>query len=526
VLIIKTPIQNTISIEESIGKKKKTYTGKIGLMPHCNYNDQGDGELTLDTPNTAYANSYAIVVSSATLNDSDWSRVISHLFGLHPQANQLVYSDGTLESIAEHLRGLMPRYVAFVCRPTECGRVFVGQCHRLMRTLDNEPYIDAMWSIITGIDAEHAIKSIDNECVAQPFIIRSSINFTNVDHDLFESSFTFSDAHKGCWSGKNCALHDESGEEQHQGQDYPRAPALIFMEKFNNMQPDLLVTSGHGTEHSVEMPWSLGKLEVSECGLMPLDHSCNPVAPTIEASTNPKIFLPIANCLVGHCVGPHCMVTTFLGRLGVRQMCGYTVRTWFGRAGWGTLDLWKSVPGRLALVDAYFLHQAHMTYELKSINPRLLNFQLDLTDEDPGYETVVPQLDQQYHLPEANIDDEILKQIYGLAYDRDTFVFYGDPAFIAKLDENRSDPLLKTKFLRTSGNTHQFVIDYKDAETAQKFHLPIGNVFTNRIENFNIINGFEYEPILADNFLVVLKPKPKDPNCTTIKIDFRGTIIM
>jgi hypothetical protein len=46
--------------------------------------------------------------------------------------------------------------------------------------------------------------------------------------------------------------------------------------------------------------------------------------------------------------------------MGVRQMCGYTVRTWYGRAEWGTLDLWKSVPGRLTLSDAYFLHQARM----------------------------------------------------------------------------------------------------------------------------------------------------------------------
>ncbi|CAF4083307.1 unnamed protein product, partial [Adineta steineri] len=343
-----------------------------------------------------------------------------------------------------------------------------AKCHCLMRTLDDDPYIDAMWSIITD---------------------------------------------------------DGSGEERNQGEEYPRAPALIFTEKLNEIEPDLLITSGHGTEQSIEMPWSLGKLEVQETYLAPLDNNSEPVAPIIEISSNPKIFLPIANCLVGHCNGSQCMATTFLGRMGVRQMCGYTVRTWFDRAEWGTLDLWKSIPGRLTLVDAYFLHQACMTYNLKSIDSRYLEFKFDVSDDDPCYETIVEQLEKQYHLENETIDDKVLEQIHGLCDDHDTFVFYGDPAFIAKLDENKNKELLTTKFIRTSETTHQFIIEYKDIDTAQSFSLPIGNLFTNRIEDYKILNGFEYEPILTDNFIIILKPKPLDKQSTIIKIDFYGVLL-
>src|SRR5256885_1506314 len=83
--------------------------------------------------------------------------------------------------------------------------------------------------------------------------------------------------------------------------------------------------------------------------------------------------------------------------------------------------------------------------------------------------------DQQYHFDKDNFDDKILQHIYGLSYDRDTFVFYGDPAFIAKFNENNNEKLLTTKFLRTGKTTHQFIIEYKDIDTAQNFHLPIGN---------------------------------------------------
>jgi hypothetical protein len=481
--------------------------------------------LPLDAPDTPYSKSYAIVVSSTTLNDPDWNGVVNYLSKRHSNATLFVYSNNDVKSIHSGLQKAMPRYVAFVCQPTECGRLFVAQCHRLMRTLDNDPYIDAMWAIVTGLDAEHALKSIDNDSVAQPFIIQRAINFTTVDQTLFESCFTFSDAKKGCWFGKNCSLDDGSGEEKDEGTEYPKEPAQIFTDKLNEIEPDLLVTSGHGTEQSVELPWSLGKLEVEEHGLVPLGENSEPVAPIIEISSNPKVFLPIANCLVGHCTGPQCMVTTFLGRMGVRQMCGYTVRTWFGRAGWGTLDIWKKIPGRLTLSDAYFIQQARMTYDLKTINPRLLNFKFDLNVDDPDYGTVVEQLNKQYHLDQDNIDDKVLEEIYGLSYDHDTFVCYGDPAFIAKLDENKNEKILTTKFLRTGKNTHQFIIEYKDIEAAQSSQLPVGNLFTNRIESFNILNGFEYEPILSDNFIIILKPTPRDNQSTIIKIDFRGTII-
>ncbi|CAF1502693.1 unnamed protein product, partial [Adineta steineri] len=124
-----------------------------------------------------------------------------------------------------------------------------------------------------------------------------------------------------------------------------------------------------------------------------------------------------------------------------------------------------------------------------------------------------------------SIDDKVLEQIYGLCYDRDTFVFYGDPAFIAKLDEKKDKELLTTKFLRTSETTHQFIIEYKNINIAQSFSLPIGNLFTNRIEDYKILHGFEYEPILTDNFLIILKPTPLDKQSTIIKIDFYGVLI-
>ncbi|CAF1217985.1 unnamed protein product [Didymodactylos carnosus] len=481
-----------------------------------NHHHNSWSQQTLDSPNTAYLQSYAIVVSTETNSDDDWKQVVDVLHEKHPNATVYLYRND-VTSVKEALQISMPRYTAFVCKPSECGREFVASVHRLTRTLDDEPYIDTMWAIITGSDAKSALNSIKDD-VEQPFIIRTALNFTNVDQDLFDMCFTFSDSKYSCWYGKNCC---ENGKEE--GSEYSKPPALMFSEKLDAIRPDLLVTGGHGTEHTLEMPWTTGMLYATDQSLLLLDTEGNAVASPIETSPNPKVFLPIANCLIGHCVGENCMVTLFMGKLGVKQLCGYTVNTWFGRAGWGTLDLWKSIPGQLALSQAYFLNQVRMTYDLKSINSHLLKFKFDVTKNDPSYESVGEQINNCFKLSD-NIDAETREKIYGLCYDRDTTVLYGDPAFDARFDKTKCDPILSTKFIRTSVNTHSFIITFTDTESISKLYLPVGVMFTSRIANYNIISGIDHEPILSDNFIMVLKPRPKEGS-TTVVIDFRGTVL-
>ena len=55
-------------------------------------------------------------------------------------------------------------------------------------------------------------------------------------------------------------------------------------------------------------------------------------------SSNPKVYLPIGNCLMGHIDGPDAMALAWMNSVGVNQMIGYTVVTWYGFGGWGVLD--------------------------------------------------------------------------------------------------------------------------------------------------------------------------------------------
>lgn len=45
---------------------------------------------------------------------------------------------------------MAPRFMAVVARPEEIDRVLVNDLHRLSRRLDDDPYGDCIWGIVTG----------------------------------------------------------------------------------------------------------------------------------------------------------------------------------------------------------------------------------------------------------------------------------------------------------------------------------------------------------------------------------------
>ena len=73
----------------------------------------------------------------------------------HPQV--IKYKADVNQSLAT-LRALFPRYAAFVAQPEEAGREFVVKVHRLTRKLDDDPYTNVLWGIVTGYSAADALR--------------------------------------------------------------------------------------------------------------------------------------------------------------------------------------------------------------------------------------------------------------------------------------------------------------------------------------------------------------------------------
>ncbi|MCX6997734.1 MAG: hypothetical protein NTV49_11755 [Kiritimatiellaeota bacterium] len=104
----------------------------------------------------ASAQEYAVVVSRKTIADPQWKQVVDALKRKH-HAAVVVYADSVEQSRDEFAR-IFPRYACFVATPEEAGRKFVVTVHRLTRALDDDPYTDVLWGILTGYDATDALR--------------------------------------------------------------------------------------------------------------------------------------------------------------------------------------------------------------------------------------------------------------------------------------------------------------------------------------------------------------------------------
>ncbi|MDR2863413.1 MAG: hypothetical protein LBV54_06030 [Puniceicoccales bacterium] len=477
------------------------------------------GGNALSDPDSGYARSYAVVVSKDTYAQAEWKAVADALVLKH--AAELVVHSGLVTQSREALSALMPRYTAFVARPEECGRDYIAAVHRLTRRLDSDPWLDTQWGVITGSDAASALRITQ---VDAPLVVRKGLSTTGLNPELFDEFFLIRDGNPpGNWIWKKPGAAETKGSG-HQG----KSDADAWAEHFES-GPDLIVSSAHGYENGLEMPFSRGIIRVVDGKLYPLSdvrmrrpsEGATPIAET----GNPKVYFPVGNCLIGHVNSPHCMVTTMMGAHGVRQMAGYTVNTWFGRGGWDMLGLWQVLAGRNTFSESFFFNQQWMLHDIAALDPKALDYEIalgsgevDISGHVRGMIAAGLRFDPRNMMRGGDKSPD--RQLVGLLWDIDTVAFYGDPAWRTVLDAAKTQPFLETSLV-SSGNKHTLTVKILDATAAAGNNTPVGVIFSTRLKNIALLSGEDYKPIVADNFILVLKPQPKKGE-TEFTVEFTG----
>jgi zinc protease len=244
----------------------------------------------------------------------------------------------------------------------------------------------------------------------------------------------------------------------------------MFADCWNQTDPQLLVTSSHATQFNLEMPFGLGLIashggkfhvltmqqrnefakflggamftgNVSDLGKW-LDGTH---APTLKASTEPKVWVASGNCLIGDAKGTgESMVATALSSAGFRQFVGYVVPTWFGRGGWGTSGLWQGSRGRLSLAEAFYLNQQQLVDETMTRFPGAEKVVFNSDDIDSGLKTDQQFIEGLHALEKGGM--KIEKDVVGLIHDRDVVAFWGDPLWEARFDPKRSPHPLQSNW--------------------------------------------------------------------------------
>jgi zinc protease len=452
---------------------------------------------------------YAIVVSAKTAADPAWSKVVSAL-AERRQATVLKWEQSP-EEVLPALAAQHPEFTCFPATPEETSKAFVNTLHRMTRRYDSDPWTDTRWGILTGLTADDAMKSVTEK---DPLVIRRVGSGTELAMDRIAEGTWYCELRQGHMVSK------KAGGEASQGKA-PDDTTAALVALMNDGKPDLWVTSGHATERD----WMIGfRYEngfwKSKAGRL---YGQDTAGRTFDVqSPNPKVYLPIGNCLMGHVDGPDAMALAYMHSAGVRQMIGYVEPTWYGYMGWGLLDYFVEQPGRYSLSEAFTANNIALVHRLQMACPEALA----VTTYDSMGQTRIP-LKLSAAGREAGLS---AMDVNGLLFDRDMVAFYGDPAWDARMAEGKCN--YRQELTGSDGTWTLTVTPLAGADSwkpvnqngSQRGGRPIVAFLPERIDpaSIRITEGAALHPVIADDFILVPLPGEAAP-AESLRVVFTTT---
>ena len=457
---------------------------------------------------TAQAADYAIVVSGKTNADPQWHTVVEALREKHG-AMVIEYSASVGEALPD-LRTAFPRYACFVATPAEAGHDFVASVHQLTRHLDDDPYTDCLWAILTGYDAANALNIAQHR---EPLTVRKAAAGTAIALEMLDEGICFDELKKGY------AVKKSKGANA-QPIDVPGDTTVEIVKTVNEGDIDLFVTSGHATTRDWQIGFAYrnGQFRCADGALYGLDtaEEIHPIS-----SPRPKIYMPVGNCLMGNIDGSDAMALAFMNSGGVKQMLGYTVESWYGFGGWGCLDSFVEQPGRFTLAEAVYANHQALLHRIATCYPHLIDVELD-SRGNANADLAMTDAAREFGLD--------ARDIRGLLYDRDVIAFYGDPAWEARMAPR--DCAWDQTLIEKDG---VFTFELKPRKGADSFQpintngstrggRPVFQFLPHRVRDVEIVEGADLKPVVTDNFLLIPLPKTCDPT-RTYRVAFRAQAV-
>lgn len=375
--------------------------------------------------NAGRAWTYQVVVSKAADADPAWRRVADGLrlkYMKPPFASRTAVANPT--EAATLLRDMplgldKPDFVAFVMKPEEAKEETVRALHAMMKSLDDDPYYDAVWGIVTGPSAEAAMRV----ATAKPLHPRSVLSTTGVGFGPFADATTLSDGYAPGFRREDhslpdrpVAIYEKRGGRESAMRIVRGDSTAAFVSAWDELDPELVVTSSHASQRNLEMPFSTGNIVPREGRLWSLpdrklidystgqaetNASAHAACAPLAAPKRDKVWIAAGNCLIGDYKDNASMAAAMIGYGRVVQFMGYVKTTWFGEIGWETLAQF-SERGASAAEAWYFAGQ---------------NLERKLALMDRSRRS---------------------RNLAGRIWDRDATILWGDPALDASLEESRA----------------------------------------------------------------------------------------
>lgn len=415
---------------------------------------------------------YAIVVSSKTNDSPEWKKVVEALDEKYSDT-QLFIWQSEIKEIKKELKKYNPKYVCFVIPPEEMTKSsvdhfepnpIVKNIHIMLRDLDNDPYEDAIWGIITGYDVDDALRIAKQK---QPLFISNGTGATKGWIEYLDSGVAYSETEDNTYFIKSSETNNKALEKT----DGPLDVTEEFAEQINSNKVDILWSSSHATENDFS-----GFRHNKETGsIIPEDGQLKVISLNKDEvysinSDNPKIYLAAGNCLIGNINQQNCMLTAWLHSGGVYQFVGYTNATWFGYIGWGVGKYFFEMSGDITFAEAFYSSNIALIYELNS-NKAMDN-----------------------------------RTLQGLTYDKNAVAFYGDPAWEVRPEKQlvKETPLLIERNLTTtslSKNKVRFELEIT-ANSSTVLERPVVEILPFQVKKAKVVYATTGSAVCTDNFIL------------------------
>ncbi|MDO5308993.1 MAG: C25 family cysteine peptidase [Planctomycetia bacterium] len=431
---------------------------------------------------------YAIVATPAVMEDEQWKGVVDSL----KAKREADYNVATIlwdDNLLETLKSVYPRYVAFVMKPEEASIERSVAIWRLSRQMNDDPYGDFLWGIITGFEPKDALRLTQVE----DMLVTRALGGTSIALDYFESGVVFDEGKKNHWRVK------EPGQEAVDKNDAPDDTTHAIAEALNDAQ--LFVTSGHASERnwSIGYAYKNGFFVAQNGNLYGAPSNDKPFEIHAQGS---KIHLASGNCLLGHVDKPDCLALALMRNANVDMLVGYLVPTWFGYMGWGIQDYYIEQPGRYTVAEAFYANNQALLYLLEQETTKAAS--------------------------EEKASQENTQFRQGLAYDRDVVVLYGDPAWRNPLktqDSGWKQELVCEKNdagkdvwrLTITPLKGEKTYGLLDGNGSERSGRPVIQIFPQKIDRPVLVEGSEFAPVLTENFILIpLKELQKNLDQPTV----------
>ena len=298
-----------------------------------------------------------------------------------------------------------------VAMPGEAGRAQSAAWQRAFRAIDGDPFEDALWGIVTGPSPDVAMRIARR---TEPTVLTSALGTTPLPETVFARATWFSEGVQGEVHRRDHGawIVEARGAEQ----------SGAFAREWSADWADFIYTSGR----SNEMRWLVGYSYPSgrvvprrgELWVRDLEGIETPIR-----SVRSKAMLAAGNCLMAHLRDEDCLAMALLDAGGIDQLAGYVSVTWDGRAGWGCSRWLLDEPGRWSLAEAVQWSRTELLARMQRSDPDDLRRVVDAFDRSARRD-----FESACDAWMTNVPGEARQRRMGALWDRDAFLFVGDPA--------------------------------------------------------------------------------------------------